>query len=325
MTKAEILAELRRVFDIELEALVRVREALGDAHAEAAQMLHGCRGKVVVTGVGKSGTIAGKIAATLASTGTPAIFLHPGDGMHGSIGVVQKDDIVLAIGKSGESDELIAILPAVRKIGARIIAVTASPESTLARHADMVLVANAGTEACPMNLAPTSSTTVALVLGDALALALMKLRDFRPEHFALFHPGGQLGKRLLLTVGDIMRSGPDNPVLNMSETTRRMLVEMTSKRTGAVSVIDDESNLLGLVTDYDIRRVLEQGRDIFSMTVAEVMNPRPSYTYSDEKAITALEHMENREKPFLLLPVLNRETRKVVGMIHLHDLVARGL
>lgn len=320
-----VLEELYRVFDLEIDALVRVRQSLNQAYVEAVQMLFACQGKIIVSGVGKSGIIAQKIAATMASTGMPAIFLHPGDGMHGGIGVVRNEDILLAIGKSGESEELIAILPSIRKIGARIIAITGNPDSTLARSADLVLVAAAGMEACPMNLAPTSSTTVALVIGDAIAIALMKLHDFRPEHFALYHPGGQLGKRLLLTVGDIMRSGRDNPIIHINESTGRMLVEITSKRTGAVSVVDEDQNLLGLVTDYDVRHVLERGLDIFSMKISEVMNSNPSYICSDEMAITALEQMENREKPFLLLPVLNRETRKVVGMIHLHDIVSRGL
>jgi arabinose-5-phosphate isomerase len=317
--------EILRVFDVEIEALVRVRKSLGPAYAEAVQAIFETRGKVIVTGVGKSGLIGQKIAATMASTGTPAIFLHPADGMHGGLGVVQGGDVVVAIGKSGESEELIAILPPLRTIGARVIAITGNGDSTLARSADIVLLADAGMEACPMNLAPTSSTTVALVVGDALAIALMKLRDFRPENFALYHPGGQLGKRLLLTVGDIMRSGADNPVIHVGAGTREMLVEMTGKRMGATSVIDDNGTLVGLVTDYDIRRVLEQGQNLFSMTIVDVMNRNPIYTFSDEKAVAALEQMEHREKPFLLLPVLNRETRKVVGMIHLHDLFARGL
>jgi len=320
-----LLDEILRVFDVEIDALTRVRKSLGPAYADAVQAIFETRGKVIVTGVGKSGLIGQKIAATMASTGTPAIFLHPADGMHGGLGVVQAGDVVVAIGKSGESDELISILPPLRTIGARIIAITGNADSTLARGADIVLLADAGMEACPMNLAPTSSTTVALVVGDALAIALMKLRDFRPENFALYHPGGQLGKRLLLTVGDIMRSGADNPVIHVSASTREMLVEMTGKRMGATSVVDDDGRLLGLVTDYDIRRVLEQRQDLFSMQIVDVMNRHPSSTFSDEKAIAALEQMEHREKPFLLLPVLNRETRKVVGMIHLHDLFARGL
>jgi arabinose-5-phosphate isomerase len=320
-----LLDEIVRVFEIEIDALTRVRKSVGPAYAEAVRVIYECRGKVIVTGVGKSGLIGQKIAATMASTGTPAIFLHPADGMHGGLGVVQQGDVVVAIGKSGESHELITILPPLRAMGVRVIAITGSAESTLARSADVVLVADAGMEACPMNLAPTSSTTVALVVGDALAVALMKLRDFRPEHFALYHPGGQLGKRLLLTVGDIMRSGADSPMILVYASTRAMLLEMTSKRMGATCVIDDHGNLLGLVTDYDVRHVLERGLDLFSMAIVDVMNPRPSFIFSDEKATVAVEQMENREKPFLLLPVLGRETRKVVGMIHLHDIFARGL
>jgi arabinose-5-phosphate isomerase len=320
-----ILDEIARVFDVEIAALRRVREGLSERYADAVRLLFECRGKVVVSGVGKSGLIAQKVAATLASTGTPAIFLHPGDAMHGCVGAVQREDVVLAVGKSGESDELIAILPAIRQIGARLIAITANGESTLARGADLVIVADPGPEACPLALAPTSSTTAALVVGDALAVALMQLRGFKPENFALFHPGGQLGKRLLLTVGDIMRSGDQNPVIHLEETPRRMLVEMTSKRAGAVSVIDDEQRLLGLVTDYDVRRVLEHGHDLLTMRIEQIMNRNPSFIFSDEKAMTALEQMENREKPFLVLPVVNRESGCVVGLVHLHDLVARGL
>ena len=176
-----------------------------------------------------------------------------------------------------------------------------------------------------MNLAPTSSTTAALVVGDALAMALMKLRDFKPENFALFHPGGQLGKRLLMTVADIMRSGEANPVIAAEDNVRNMLCEITSKRSGAVSVIDPSGHLLGLITDYDIRKVLEQGQDLLSLSIPDVMNPNPSYVFSDEKAVNALKLMEDRERPFLVIPVLDRTTEKVVGMVHLHDLVARGL
>ena len=320
-----ILDEVLRVFDVEIDALSRVRRAVDERYADAVRMLFECRGKVVVSGVGKSGLIAQKIAATLASTGTPAIFLHPGDGMHGGVGVIQPSDVFLAIGKSGESEELLWILPVARKLGARILAITSDGESTLARSADLALAADAGPEACPLALAPTSSTTAALVVGDALAMALMKLRNFQPEHFALIHPGGQLGKRLLLTVGDLMRSGANNPSIHVGASPRQMLVEMTSKLSGAVSVVDDAERLLGLVTDYDVRRVLEQGHDIFSMKIEDIMNRRPRFIFTDEKAITALEQMENRERPFSVFPVLSRETGKVVGLIHLHDLVAQGL
>lgn len=323
-TLLDILEELRRVIRLEKQAIAHLEEGLGLPFAEAVLMLQACSGKIIVTGVGKSGLIAHKIAATLVSTGTPAVFLHGSEGMHGDIGIVTKDDLVLAVGKSGESEELVALLPFIRKIGAKIIAITAQTQSTLASQSDLVLITPIVEEACPLKLAPTCSTTAALVLGDALAMALMKLRNFQPADFALFHPGGQLGRRLILTVGDLMRKGEANPLIDLEENIRTVLCEMTGKRAGAVSVIDKEHRLLGLITDYDIRRVLEAGKDLFSLSVSEVMNAKPNWVYEDEKAVKALEYMEKREKPISLLPVLNRQ-EKVVGMIHVHDLISRGL
>ena len=320
----DILEELRRVIRLEAQALADLQASVSSQFEDAVRMLQACQGKVILMGVGKSGLIANKIAATMVSTGTPAVFLHGSEGMHGDIGIVAKDDIVLAVGKSGESEELLVLLPFIRKIGARIIAITAKLESSLARGSDLVLITPIEEEACPLNMAPTCSTTAALVLGDAIAMALMKLRNFQPDDFALFHPGGQLGKRLLLMVRDCMRQGEANPVIDLSKSIQMMLCEMTSKRAGAVSVIDDELRLLGLITDFDIRRILEQGKDFFSMTVAEVMNEKPTFIYDDEKAVNALAFMEKREKPISVLPVLDRR-EKVVGMIHLHDLIARGL
>ena len=320
----DILEELRRVIQLEVKTLSHLGESLNARFEEAVRMLQACRGKVILMGVGKSGLIANKIAATLVSTGTPAVFLHGSEGMHGDIGIVTKDDIVIAVGKSGESEELLALLPFIRKIGAQIISITAKEESALARGSDLVLITPIEEEACPLNMAPTCSTTAALVLGDAIAMALMKLRNFQPDDFALFHPGGQLGKRLLLTVGDCMRSGEANPVIDLSQTIRAMLCEMTSKRAGAVSVIDDQCRLLGLITDFDIRSVLEEGQDLFAMTIAEVMNEKPNFVYVDEKAVNGLELMEKREKPISVLPVLDRQ-EKVVGMVHLHDFISRGI
>ena len=320
----DVLNELRRVIELEKQTISDLGKSLGLAYEEAVQLLFACTGKVVVTGVGKSGIIAQKIAATLVSTGTPALFLHGAEGMHGDIGIVTKEDIVLAIGKSGESEELLTILPFIRRLGARVISITANPDSAMARTSDLVLVTPVREEACPLNMAPTSSTTVALVLGDALAMTLMKMRNFQPTDFALYHPGGQLGKRLLLTVGDIMRSGESNPIIHISKDSQTMLLEITNKRAGAISVVDDDRHLLGLVTDFDIRQSLESGQDVFALAIKDIMNPSPSFVHEDEKAIQALEMMEKREKPISVLPVLNRDG-KVVGMLHLHDLVARGL
>ncbi len=324
MSGINVLAEIRRVLELEARAIAGLQKNLGPDYEEAARLIFSCQGKVVVTGVGKSGIIAQKIAATMVSTGTPAMFLHSADGMHGDVGIIQKGDVVLAIGKSGESDELNTILPVARKIGAKVISITAQLKSTMARHSDLVLHTPIEEEACPLNMAPTASTTAALALGDALAMALMKLRNFQPEEFAVNHPGGQLGKRLLLTVGDIMRSGKNNPVIHVSADAKTMLSEITSKRAGAVSVRDDNGHLVGLVTDYDIRKVLERGGDLFAATVIEIMNPNPDFVFDDENAFSALEKMEKRDKPISLLPVLARD-QTVVGMIHLHDLVACGL
>ena len=319
----DILAEIRRVIDLEA-ATINALKHTGAAYEEAVRCLLACQGKVVVTGVGKSGIIAQKIAATMVSTGTPALFLHGADGMHGDVGIIGKDDIVLAIGKSGESDELIAILQVARRIGVKVIAVTAQRQSSMARSADFVLHTPIEEEACPLNIAPTCSTTAALVVGDALAMVLMKLRDFQPDDFAVNHPGGQLGKRLLLTVGDIMRSGDANPVVPVSSDVRVMLTEITRQRAGAVSIIDEAHHLLGLVTDYDIRRILESGKDLFGLTIAEMMNATPEYVREEDNAYQALETMEKRTKPISVLPVLNGQDA-VVGMIHLHDIMARGL
>ena len=320
-----MIDEIDRVFKLEIDTLAKVRKSLNGDYAKAAELMFACSGNVVVTGVGKSGLIAQKIAATMVSTGTPAIFLHTGDGLHGDVGVVRKEDVVLAISKSGETEELLNILLCVRKIGAPVVSITAEPESALARSSDLVLFTPVHEEACPLNLAPTTSTTVALVVGDALAMALMKKRGFTPDHFALFHPGGQLGKRLLMTVSDFMRAGENNPVVRVGDAVQDMLYEITSKRCGAVSVVDDLGKLVGLVTDSDIRKVLGQGKDIFSLCIADIMNKNPTYLHSGAMAMEAMDLMENRERPFMVLPVVEEPNGNVVGMIHLHDLVAKGL
>ncbi|MFC1546346.1 SIS domain-containing protein [bacterium] len=323
--KINIIREIKNVFELEINTLNRIKDTINSDFKKAVEIIFQSKGKIIVTGIGKSGLIAQKISATLTSTGTPAIFLHPAEGMHGDLGIIKKKDIIIAIGKSGESEEMIAIIPVIKEIGAKIIAITSNKNSTLAKSSNVVLYADVIKEACPHNLAPTSSTTAALVIGDALAVTLMKLRDFKPEHFALYHPGGRLGKRLLLKVKDIMRSGSQNPVIKKDDSVKNMLFEITRKRTGAVSVIDKNKKLCGLVTDYDIRKIVESTRDLFSLTITDVMNSNPSYIYSDEKAVSALELMENRKRPILLLPVLDRKTKKVIGMIHLHDILSKNL
>jgi len=241
--------------------------------------------------------------------------------VHGDLGIVAKDDVILAISKSGESDEMLDMLPALKKIGVTIIALTAEKKSLLARKADIVLWMPIKQEACPYNLAPTTSTTTALAIGDALAITLMKLRNFRPEDFALFHPGGTLGKRLLLKVADIMRGGIHNPIIHSNDSIEKMLLEITRKRAGAVFVVDNVGKLCGLVSDYDIRRILEQKKNIFTVSITAMMNTHPRFVFSDEKVSEALSIMENKKRPFSMMPVLDRKTKKVVGMIHIHDIL----
>jgi len=320
----DILAEVNRVMELEARTLAKMRAAVGPSYEKAVLLLYACPGKVILTGIGKSGIVAQKIASTLVSTGTPALFLHPAEGAHGDIGIAHKDDIIIAITKSGESDEIIALLPSIRQIGVRLIAITGAGDSTIARHADIVLLTPVEEEACPLNMAPTCSTTAALVVGDALAMALMKLRNFQPEEFALYHPGGQLGKRLLLTVRDLMRTGARNPVVKLTATVQVLFTELTAKHLGAVSVVDDAGRLAGFVTDYDIRRVIGEGKNIFSMSIRDIMNPNPVRVNVDEKAFQALKIMEEREKPLAVLPVVDAGS-VVRGMIHLHDLIDKGL
>lgn len=321
---AAVLREMRRVLAVEARTLRDVGRAVDARYAAAVRLLASCRGKVLLTGVGKSGLVAQKIAATLSSTGTPAVHLDPTEALHGGLGLVQKGDVLVAVGKSGESDELNALLPRLKALGVRIVAVTANPDSTLSRAAAVVLVTPVAVEACPHDLAPTSSTTAALAVGDALAVALMKVRGFRREHFALNHPAGRLGRRLTLKVSDIMRGGADNPVVRATAGAAEMLVELTRKRAGAVSVVDARGRLVGLITDYDIRRCLEKGLDIRRLPVTRIMNPRPTTVRPNALAARAVEVMEGRKNPFNVLPVTDARGRSV-GLIQIHDLRARGL
>jgi arabinose-5-phosphate isomerase len=290
----------------------------------AIEIIAACRGQVLVSGIGKSGIIGTKIAATLRSTGTAAVFLHPGEALHGDVGTVREDDVLLAIGKSGESTELNALLRVIRKMNIPIVAITSNAGSSMAALSDVVLDLQIPREACPLNLAPTASTTAALAVGDAIAVTLMKLKNISAEDFARHHPGGQLGKRLLLTVEDVMRNNTDRPVIPIHSSIKEMLVAITAFHVGAICVTDEDDRLLGLVTDYDVRKMLETGRDIFTMKISEIMNPVPEVAYATDRAVDALERMRTRNKPIAVLPVLNGNSR-VLGIVHLHDLVAAGL
>jgi arabinose-5-phosphate isomerase len=317
--------EIDRVIGLEIETLVKLREHIGESYDKVVDLIIGCQGKVVVTGVGKSGLVAQKISATMVSTGTPALFLHAGDGLHGDVGIIRAGDLVLALSKSGETQELLSILPYIKSIQVPVVSITADESSSLATGSDLVLYTPVDEEACPFDLAPTSSTTAALVVGDALAMAVMKRRNFTPEHFAVFHPGGKLGKQLLLTIKDTMRSGEENPAINIDSSVSEMLFEISNKRCGAVSIVDEDGKLLGLVTDFDIRKVLERRMDFFNLEIKEIMNADPSHVFPETKALDALRLMEQRDKPFLVMPVVEQASGKVVGMVHLHDLVALGI
>ncbi|MEW6088418.1 MAG: KpsF/GutQ family sugar-phosphate isomerase [bacterium] len=319
-----IQAEIKKVIDIEINALSDIKKEVSREFEKAINAILNCRGKVIITGIGKSGIAAKKIASTMASTGTPAIFMHPSEAMHGDLGIVNSSDVVIAIGKSGESSELNTLLPFLKKIKVKIISITSNKNSPLARTSDIVINIGDIKEACPFNLAPTSSVTVSIVIGDAFAVVLMKLRNFKVEEFAFFHPGGRLGKRLNLLVSDIMLCGMENPVVNEYDNIHKMLMVITEKKAGAVSVIDKKSRLIGLVTDYDIRRILEKGKDIFKLKINDIMNKKPIFIYENEKAFTALEMMEKREKPITILPVINKK-KIVVGMVRMHDLISIGL
>ena len=321
---AAIVKEIRRVLRLEARTLAGLERAVDARYAAAVRLLAACRGKVIVTGVGKSGLIAQKIAATLSSTGTPAVHLDPTEALHGGLGLVQKGDVVIAVGKSGESEELNALFPRLKAVGAKIIALTANTNSTLTRASAIVLLTPIEAEACPHNLAPTCSTTAALAAGDALAVALMKVRGFGREHFAQNHPGGRIGRRLTLKVSDIMRGGEDNPVVRSAVSAVTMLMEMTRMRAGAVSVVDVRGRFLGLITDFDIRRGLEKGLDIRKIPVLGLMNRRPTTILPSALAARAVEIMEGRKNPFNVLPVVDARGRSV-GMIQIHDLRARGL
>ncbi len=319
-----VTKEIQKVLRSQAESILSQIRFVGPPFNSAVKLISSCKGKLIVTGVGKSGVIAQKIASTFASTGTPAIYLHPSEAIHGNLGVVQRVDVILAVGKSGESEEILDLLPSFRKIGVKIISQTANKNSTLARSSDIVLYTPIDREVCPLNLAPTTSSTVALVVGDALAIALMKLKGFGAEHFALYHPGGLLGKKLLLRVSDVMRGGLRNPVISVTASMSALLREISNKWVGAASVVGKGNKFLGLVTDYDIRKALLSGKSVLKLSIKDVMNAKPTMIDEDEMATKAVEIMELRKKPLTVLPVVDARKRSV-GIIHTHDLISLGL
>ncbi|GBG58030.1 isomerase [Sporomusaceae bacterium FL31] len=320
-----IIEQARQVLAIEAAAIEALIPRINGQFTSAVTMILACKGRVIVTGMGKSGLVGKKIAATLASTGTPSFFLHPAEGIHGDLGMVTADDIVLALSNSGETGEIISIIPAIKRIGAPIIAMCGREQSTLAQTAEVFLDVSVCQEACPLGLAPTASTTATLAMGDALAVALLAERKFTPEDFALFHPGGSLGRKLLLTVENIMHSGEDNPIVSLDKTVKEALFIMTAKGLGVTSVVDDDQRLVGIVTDGDIRRGLEQGHDFLDKPVTDLMTKTPRTITSDKLAAQALNIMEkNKPRPITVLPVVDAEQR-AIGIIHLTDLLRQGV
>jgi arabinose-5-phosphate isomerase len=307
----------RRVLETEAAAILALIPRLDDHFDDAVTLLRNCRGRVIVTGMGKSGIICQKIAATLSSTGTPAFFLHPADAIHGDLGVIQRDDTVVALSYSGETDEIVRLLETIRRLGATLIAVTGCPGSTLAQAADIALDCSVAEEACPMNLAPTASTTAALAIGDALAMTLLVEKGFRQEDFASLHPGGKLGKRLM-RVDKLMHFGRQCPVVAAASRMRDVIYEMSSKGLGMTCVIGEQDELLGLITDGDLRRHMDRSSNILELTAADVMTRTPVVIPTDTLAFEAMAIMEQRKITAII--VVDGQPRRVAGVIHLHDL-----
>ena len=317
-----IIDKAKEVIRKEAKAIADLEQKINHQFTKAVELILKSKGRVIVTGIGKSGIIGRKIAATLASTGTPAMFLHPVEGMHGDLGMVRRDDVVIAITKSGETDELFQLFPIFKRLGIPIITFTGNLSSPAADKSDVVIDVSVDEEACSNNLVPTSSTTTALVMGDALALALLDERHFSSEDFALLHPGGNLGRRLLLKVSDIMHTGSSIPAVSEDANMKETILEMTSKRFGATTVVDGNGELVGIFTDGDLRRLVEKTDDIFKLKAQEVMSKNPKTIDGEELAAKALNVMEFYNITCL---IITNGQRKPEGIVHLHDLLKSGV
>jgi arabinose-5-phosphate isomerase len=313
-----VLELARSTLDIEARALQDLKARQGEGFVAAVQAMLYCRGRVVVMGMGKSGHVGRKVAATLASTGTPAFFVHPAEASHGDLGMVTQDDIVLAISNSGESDEIGAILPAIKRLGVKLVAITGGADSSLARHADVVVSSAVDQEACPLNLAPTASTTAQMALGDALAVALLDARGFREEDFARSHPGGSLGRKLLMHVADLMHSGEAVPRVDLGARVPEMLREMTSKGFGFTAITDAAGGIAGIFTDGDLRRLIETGADLRGLAASEVMHARPRLIGADALAVEAADLMEEHRITGLIVVDAKGQ---LAGVLNSNDLM----
>jgi arabinose-5-phosphate isomerase len=310
------------VIHIEQQAIAELAQYIDQGFELACQLMFDCQGRVIIVGMGKSGHVGGKIAATLASTGTPAFFVHPGEASHGDLGMITRDDVVLTISNSGETGEVLAIVPVIKRIGAKLIAMTGNPESTLAKLGDTHVCVAVSQEACPLGLAPTSSTTATLVMGDALAVALLNARGFTADDFALSHPGGSLGKRLLLRLSDIMQSGDRLPTVNIQAKIKDALVEMSLKGLGMTAVVNDKNQLQGLFTDGDLRRILDERIDIHLDSIESVMTKNPTVAHQDMLAAEGLKIMEDKKINGLI--IVDNENQPI-GAMNMHDLLKSGL
>ncbi len=317
MEAEEILKRAKRVIDEEIEGIKKLKDTIGENFVKAVKLLFSCKGKVIVTGIGKSGHIARKIASTLSSTGTPAHYLHPSEALHGDLGVIDSGDILMAISNSGESAEVLELIPYVKMLGVPLIAITNRKNSTLAKYSDVHLFLNVEKEACPLKLAPTTTSTVTLVLGDALAMTLLELRGFTARDFAIRHPAGALGRKLKL-VRDLHHTGEEVPLVREEDPMREVILEMTSKGFGATAVVNSQGKLTGIITDGDLRRFIRRGGNIDKSIAKDVMTTNPKTAKPEEMAMEALRRME--EHKITVLIVVDK-SHKPIGIIHLHDIL----
>jgi len=319
-----VILEAQKVLETEARAIQFLKHKIGESFVRAVELLNVCTGKVIVIGIGKSGIVAQKIASTFSCTGTPAFFLHPAEGVHGDIGMMSHNDVALAVSNSGETREIIQILPVIKRWGIPLMVMTGNVRSVLAQSGDVVLDTGVPEEACPLGLVPTSSTTATLALGDALALALLVKRGFKEDNFALLHPGGTLGRKLLLRVEDLMHTGNEIPLIGDDTSMKEGLLEMTSKRMGVTGVCNKQGMMVGIITDGDLRRALEKGDDMLNKQAGAIMTPRPKTISRDDLAAAALRKME--EFSITSLFILDDDgSRRPIGIIHMHDLLRAGV
>lgn len=320
----DLILDGKKTIAIEARAVSALEHRIDAAFCEAVKLIAACKGRVVITGIGKSGLICQKIAATMASTGTPAFFLHPAEGIHGDLGMLMKGDVVLAVSNSGETEEIIKILPVIRRLGLKLITMSGNIKSTLAGAGDVSLDISVEHEACPLGLAPTASTTATLAMGDALAVALLGLHDFRAEDFALFHPGGTLGKRLLLKVEDLMHGGDEIPMVTVNTSVKEALFEITNKKLGVTGVAATDGSLVGVFTDGDLRRCLEENTHCLERRIEEVMSTNPKRVLRQHLAARVLQRMEEHKITSLFV-FETEDSSTPVGIVHLHDLLKAGV